>query len=957
MSKLIRVSFFLKIILPALLAILFFITSVFLFTIPSFERNAMEQKKNMIHELTNTSWSILLKYHNDNQKGLLTLDQAKQMAVGEIESLRYGLDKKDYFWITDLTPLMIMHPYIPELQGEDLRNYTDPDGKRVFTEAVKIAVKQGEGFINYKWQHKDKVGEIVPKMSFIKIFEPWGWIIGTGVYLDDVQDELMALKKKMVIILLGITFIIAIIIFFIAYQSLKIDTRRREAEASVIESKEKYRSLLESSTEGIILLLNYKISYSNSFIQNWLQYTGFQLTQLELTDIISPEGVPDIQSVTSEIRKEVNLIRKDGTETEAILTILPVSFSDKEGLLLTFKDSHEHLTLKAELKELKSRFSAVWNNANIGLFRLPLTGKNRVIEHNRALVSMLGYTASDERDSSLMHPTQMFADKKDLKRLLKLLGEHKSVKSSEIALRKKDGTLALFNITLIITNDKYCDGIVESNSGFKGVEELSQTAFDLASASILNDKPVFEYAHLPVIASAGISLSGAIELMHLNRSDYVLLMLNDTCLGIITLRTIIDKLAQTGSTSESPASDYMTSPVIFGGKHTTVSEAIILMERENHTHLLIKDAKGPVCGVVDKCSLLGVFSANENAITSAIKKSTSISQLPALRAKIAGLVRPMLDQPGFSSAVTKIISNTNEHITKQIFDTAIKQLGTPPVPFAFVSLGSEGRNELVFSSDQDNALIFSDSNSNSSQNIKEYFNKLSHYVCQNLNASGLPLCPGGYMASNTQWCQPLSVWKEYFREWIVNAEPENIMNISVFFDLKFIYGDRQLFSTIEDFVFENLEGESAFFYFLASSATNFKPPVGIFGNIVTESAGKKSDIIEIKKAQAQIVAFARLFALHNNIRVKGTIERINALCKEGVLSQQTTQEVLFHYNFLMMLRLRHQSEQLSRSVIPDNMIPEKSLTDMDIYILKKVFSQMNSYNQKIGATFMSAYKG
>jgi len=383
MKKVIKASFFQKIVLPAVLAILLFVISVYAFIIPAFENNAIEQKRVMLHELTNTAWSILQKYHNDASKGLLSIDEAKQKAVSEVEALRYGLDKKDYFWITDLTPSMIMHPYVHELTGQSLHEYADPDGKKLFIEALKIAQESGEGFIRYKWQFKDDSAHIVPKLSFVKKFQPWDWIIGTGIYLDDVQREISSLTNKLILILLGISVIIALIIAFITYQSLAIENRRQLAEEQLHESREKYRSLLESSTEGIILLHNSKIAYTNAFIQNWLQYTDAELHEIVVESLFYPGHEPDFGNIKRETRLEIDLLRKDGSIAEAVLTMLPVEFAEKEGLLLTFRDTTEQRSVKTELAGLRNRLENISAYSGIGIFRFPLKGRGRLVEFTR----------------------------------------------------------------------------------------------------------------------------------------------------------------------------------------------------------------------------------------------------------------------------------------------------------------------------------------------------------------------------------------------------------------------------------------------------------------------------------------------------------------------------------------------------------------------------------------------
>ncbi len=123
-------SFSLRIILPTLFAILFFVISMFVIIIPSLKRELMEDKREMIRELTNSAWSILDEQHAKEEKGLLTRQEAQKRAMQAIRYLRYGKERKDYFWITDTTPVMIMHPYRDDLQGVNLSDYTDKHEKK-----------------------------------------------------------------------------------------------------------------------------------------------------------------------------------------------------------------------------------------------------------------------------------------------------------------------------------------------------------------------------------------------------------------------------------------------------------------------------------------------------------------------------------------------------------------------------------------------------------------------------------------------------------------------------------------------------------------------------------------------------------------------------------------------------------------------------------------------------------
>jgi CBS domain-containing protein len=213
------------------------------------------------------------------------------------------------------------------------------------------------------------------------------------------------------------------------------------------------------------------------------------------------------------------------------------------------------------------------------------------------------------------------------------------------------------------------------------------------------------------------------------------------------------------------------------------------------------------------------------------------------------------------------------------------------------------------------------------------------------------------MASNPAWCKPLSAWKKYFAGWIDNAEPENILNISVFFDFRHVNGDQQLFNELEQFVFDTLKGKTAFFYFLARNIAGFRPGGSKFGTMLSEASGKKSEMVDIKNSIAIVVMFVRIYALHNNIRLKGTVERARAIYKLNVFSRATYDEVLFQYNFLMTLRLKIQLQQLASGSEPDNLVEVKKLTEMEQFILKKIHAGINEFDERLSATFMSAYKG
>jgi signal transduction histidine kinase len=192
-------SFTLRFAIPIILTIALFVLAIFYMLIPLIEKNSMVHKREMIQELTRSAWNILAKLENDERNGLLTRAEAQKQAIDQISSLHYGLEMKDYFWINDMHPRMVIHPYRSDLNGQDVTDYTDPDGKHVFVEMVETVRKNGAGFVNYKWQARDNKFHVVPKLSYVKGFEPWGWVIGTGIYIDDVKVEIDEINRSVLL--------------------------------------------------------------------------------------------------------------------------------------------------------------------------------------------------------------------------------------------------------------------------------------------------------------------------------------------------------------------------------------------------------------------------------------------------------------------------------------------------------------------------------------------------------------------------------------------------------------------------------------------------------------------------------------------------------------------------------------------------------------------------------------
>lgn len=241
-----------RVLLPSALMLLLFAGSIFLYILPSMEAELIEAKKEVAVELTGAILSTINYVYTLSQQDEISEEHAKKRARAFIQSMRYGPGNKDYFWVTDDQVRMITHPYRPDLIGKDVSNLEDVRGKKIFAEFLK-AVREKEGrFISYYWQRYGQADRVVEKLAYVREFSPWGWIIGTGLYIDNVKEEIAVYRNRAALILVAILLIIALLFFYVLRQiamgELKrahIQNQRGQLVRVLQESEERYRTIAD----------------------------------------------------------------------------------------------------------------------------------------------------------------------------------------------------------------------------------------------------------------------------------------------------------------------------------------------------------------------------------------------------------------------------------------------------------------------------------------------------------------------------------------------------------------------------------------------------------------------------------------------------------------------------------------------------------------------------------------
>ena len=956
--------FFLHILLPVILALTIFVSLIFGIIIPEFKQDLLARKREMIKELTNSAWSVLSEYEKEVREGKMTMEEGQQNAIERIKYMRYGKEGKDYFWITDMHPHMIMHPYREDLNGTDLSDFKDPDGVKLFVEFVKIVKQKKQGYVDYVWQWKDNPERLVPKESYVRGFEPWGWIIGTGIYIEDENKEIEAITRQFIELSVAITLILGLLLLYIARQSFRIERRRSQAERDLKESHEKYRTLVEVSTEGTLMVLGHRCTYANKSMLKMLGYSEGELPLLDVHDIFTPGGeklnpsVDYLNSVLEGKEKtknfEATIKRKNKTFLDVLLTPTRIEIAGKKGCILVVKDISGHKKIVAQLGDSVEKYKALSHNINIGVFRATTDAKWPLSEANPAARTILGLDGDEPHSTKYL--SEIFAQADEKKRFFKTLKSEGTIKGAYLQLKRSDGEISTVAISavLVLGDDgkpRFCDGTIEDVTEKRKAEtEREHLISQLQTSLLFMNEPITNNMHPIVTCPLNMSVKEAAKLM--SKENYTALCVtaeDENVLGIVCDNDFRARVVSEGFDTSKSVYEIMTSPVISILNNALVYEAILLMLEKNVRHLVVRDLQGKPAGIVRNTELLRFHNYSPAVLMQEIQGASNVEEIKKARERLPGILRALIDTGAQPRNLTHIISNVADTVAEKIISLAIQEIGPPPVSFAFAAFGSEGREEQTLVTDQDNAIIYEDG----FEDKEDYFKKLADKVCNDLNTAGYKFCKGESMARNPKWCQPLSQWKKYFKEWIKEPNSQELLQFNILFDFRCIFGEENLINNLRHHIYKTLKNEPPFFFHLARNTLQYKVPIGIFGQILTDGS-KGIKTLNIKEALLPIVNFARLYALQNQIENTNTAGRLQRLFKEGILRKDSYQELLQAYDFLMLLRYKHQAGLISENKEPNNFIILKNLTHIELTTLKQAFTHIAMVRNRIKYDFPGA---
>ncbi len=459
--------------------------------------------------------------------------------------------------------------------------------------------------------------------------------------------------------------------------------------------------------------------------------------------------------------------------------------------------------------------------------------------------------------------------------------------------------------------------------------------------------------HAPVTMPDSSTVRAVLECMKSRRIGSIVLMSGEgKPTGIFTQTDVLNRVALSGEPLERPISTVMTASPATLAADSPLSAAAELMARKGFRHLLVMDG-GQFVGVISERDLFGLQRLSMQGLRKDIAKAETIEDLAHAAREVRSLGAAMLGQGVAAEQLTQFLSALNDGVAERAIALALRADDVSDTGFCWIGLGSEGRGEQTLATDQDNAIIFPDSEGVDREATRKRLLAFADRVNVMLDQCGYPLCKGNIMARNPQWCLSLAEWKHRFDDWIRNSDPQALLNSTIFFDFRALHGDGAMVDSLRDFLLANVKGRPVFLRQMAANAIQVRPPIGFFGGIVVEK--NEGGTVDLKKQAARVfVDCARILSLAAGVGGVSTVERLRRVAPVLQMSDDEVGSAIDAFHFIQMLRLRRQ-DALERegggSGDEPNRVDPEALSPLDRRILREALRHARKLQNRIALDY------
>mgnify|MGYP000941519433 FL=1 len=470
---------------------------------------------------------------------------------------------------------------------------------------------------------------------------------------------------------------------------------------------------------------------------------------------------------------------------------------------------------------------------------------------------------------------------------------------------------------------------------FKVLKDKEYTS-ELSSFMIAKVEDTF--IHKACIVEENTILLDAIEKSIKYKTSSIIVKTDTSEYGIITDSTLKMKVLLLGRDLTIPVKEIAVFPLLTINNDDYLFEALTQLIKNNIKRMGVVNLENEMIGVVEQVDILSHFANHTYVVDSQIKKATSIEDLKNASKGFINIISNLNAKGVKVNHISNLLGQLNKKVYQKLYELMVpKHLQNDA---CFIVMGSEGRNEQILKTDQDNALVVKDG-----VDVQLYTPYMKE-MTQTLIEFGYPPCEGNIMVTNPFWCKNVSEYKIETCKWIEAPDMQNYMDLAIFFDAYSVAGVKALLIELKDYLFEQLHDKDIFMAYFAKATLAFETPSKIANFLTTVND------IDIKKAGVfPIVQGIRSLALREKIRETRTVNRIKILEQKNILSSELASELVEAFDVLGTVRLKSQLKQLNKGDRINNSVDTHTLSKIERDLLKDSFKIVINFKKFVNRTF------
>jgi len=516
-------------------------------------------------------------------------------------------------------------------------------------------------------------------------------------------------------------------------------------------------------------------------------------------------------------------------------------------------------------------------------------------------------------------------------------------------------------------SDRFCRFVNASLArNFKAIKKSAEEQLALLEKSgsfdidmILTRKRVHELMEKDVlICDPETSVRQAAGQMKKRNVSSIVVCREGALSGIVTDSDLRNYVLAEGLRPCTPVSDIMSAPPHTIPYEASAFDALLLMSRFGISQVMVTDNLRLV-GIISDHDIQMEMGSSPVGLIGTIDKARTLGELVTLRPHIDRILHIMMRRSDSVKPMVDLIAQINNRVTGQMVHIVQNQmlkegLGPPPVPYCWLTMGSEGRGEQTLCTDQDNGIIYMDALDADAERTGQWYLRLAERVVDALVKFGIRRCAGGIMASNPQWCRPVSEWQALFTQWINTADPFSLKMATICFDLRCINENFEPANMLKEEICRVVGQNIGFLRRLAGHALRNRPPLSFFRQFVVEKAGAHKNQLNLKlRGMTPIVDAVRVMALEVGTTKTNTLDRLQEIEAAGMVDPSFGSEIRDAYDYINFIRISCHLKLNKITNLPTNFVDPRLLTHIQKNMLKESFAVVRRLQEIIESRYQT----